>query len=261
MDKVKSWWHPTTVKSSDVRNAWKMVLLGSIALEVVAYFFLLWRAIESLYEYNRAGEKILTTAIAIPYSDLALSSFFRYLCGMLLLLLTILPGIFFYQHYIGTKSIYTMLRLREKKLHIRFYIENMAVSVVGIWGIILWHLILYCLGYLIYLALVPSTNLPEGGFRTIFQNNLFQHMVPVLKPYLWFVPICIGILLPGITQLLVLAERSKRKGFVAAFIGVLGLISLYTCYIGVSGYPFYIIFATVAVVGTGLFYMNYVEIV
>ena len=231
MMSVKSWWHPVTVKASDIKRIGLMILIGCTLLELIVYLHLLRKNVQSLYEYNRVGEKFLITVTAAPYSDLASSPFFLYLFAMQLLLLALLPGLFFYQHYIGPKSIYTMLRLKEKKLHIRFYIENMAVSVIGIWLVLLWQFLLYCLGYLIYLAKVPSTNLPEGGALSIFQNPMYQNVFPVLKPYLWFVPIGIG------------------------------LASLSCCYAGVRGYPIYIIIATVGTVGTGLFYMKCVEIV
>lgn len=259
---MKHWWLPVTVNASNVYSIAIKVFLSVTALELIVYSFLLNSVINNLYEIDiKTGEKKLTNSLAVPYLDIVFSQFFYSLIGIIIICLTILPLIFFYQHYMESKSIYTMLRLREKRIRIKFYMENIAVSVMGILLIFPWQTLLYLFGYLMYSNFVPDNNQPGGGFISIWDIGLIQRIYQ--NSYLLFtiVPICIAFLLPALAMLAVLAERSRRRSPLAVLGILFGLYGLYALWIGTQCYLVILLLASITTVLLGIYYINKVQIV
>ena len=209
----------------------------------------------------KTGERKLTNSLAVPYPDIVFSQFFYSLISILIVFLTILPFIFFYQHYTESKSIYTMLRLREKRIKVKFYIENIAVSVMGILLIFPWQTLLYLLGYLMYSYFVPDNNQPGSGFISIWDIGLIQRIYQ--NSYLLFilVPICIAFLLPALAMLAALAERSRRRSPLALLGILFGLYGLYALWVGTAFYLVILLLASITTVLLGIYYINKVQIV
>lgn len=216
------------------------------------YIVVVLLSINNLYEIDlKTGERKLTTTLAIPYSDIVLTSFYRTVVGLIMISLTILPVLFFYQHYMDSKSIYTMLRIPEKKIRLNFYIENIAVSVMGTLVVFIWQTVLYLLGYFLYFAMVPHKNQPQYGSEH-FPSNPFLFLM---------IPVCVALLLPALALLIAFAERSKRKAIFALPVIGYGGFGIYALLAGLHGYPVILMTATLLTIVAGIIYLNKVQLV
>lgn len=257
---IKHWWLPVTVKANNIYSIAIKIILCVTALDLIVYSFQLSSVVNNLYGIDiKTGETKLTNNLAVPYPDIVLTKFYYSLIGMLLVALTMLPLIFFYQHYMESKSIYTMLRLREKRIRIKFYIENIAVSVAGILLIFPWQTLLYMIGYLMYSIIVPYNNQPAHDFMHIWHANLIQRIYQ--KPYLFpIVPICIAILLPALAMLAAFAERNKRRSLLALLGILFGIFGMYAMWADLGGYPVIILLSSITAVLLGIYYINKVQL-
>jgi len=154
-----------------------------------------------------------------------------------------------------------MLRIREEKIRIRFYIENIAVSVMGILFLFLWQTVMYLIGYFMYSRFVPYNNQPQHGLSHIWSAELMQKIYPSFGLLFIIVPICVAVLLPTLSLLIAFAERSKRNS-VLALLGIgFGIFGIYAMWEGMKGYPLVLIAATFITVILGIFYINKVQLV
>lgn len=259
---IKHWWLPITIRPSIITSTSLKIIVSVTLLEFIVFGFQLSDIIQSLYKLDeKTGEKILTNTIAIPYQDIVISHFYFYLIGIMIIGLMILPLGFFYQHYVGSKSIYTMLRIKEKKIRISFYLENVAVSLFGMILIYLWQLLLFIAGYPMYAKLVPKNNQPLQGFKLMWKDELIQKIFPINNLLYVALPICILILLPTMTLLAGFVERSKRSGVLGGLGVCFGIFAIYAFFANIVGYVLILPLATIVVVFLGIFYVNKVQIV
>lgn len=259
---IKRWWLPITIKPSKIFSISFKIIVSVTLLEFIVFGFQLSEMIQSLYKLDqKTGEKILTNTMATPYQDIILSHFYLYLIGIMIIGLTLLPLGFFYQHYFGSKSIYTMLRIKEKKIRISFYLENVAVSAIGMFVIYLWQLLLFIAGYPMYETLVPKNNQPLQGFKLMWNDDLIQKIYPINDLLCVILPICILILLTTMALLAGFAERSKRSGVLGGLGAIFGVFAIYSFFANVPGYMLILPLATIVVVLLGIFYVNKIQIV
>lgn len=209
----------------------KLVIRMILGFTILGYFFYsisLSHLVSNLYEYsNKLNKRVLKDTIAMDVGELITSSGIFKLFWIVIILLTILPAISFYQYYIGEKSIYTMLRLPGKGARLRFYIDQIVTSVKGLLFLWLWQLLLLLTFYIGYVIFVPSKSQPSSLWITMWSNQDIFQIYPFIKPWFLIPTLSMVVLLPAVAMLVVLAERSKKQNVLA----ILGLIiSFYGIY-------------------------------
>lgn len=233
------------------------VLLLYCFIQIVTYSLLLYSNINELYDYSRkTSSRILTNKIALNLGTIIDDSFLMKLYILCMFLLVLLPAPLFYQYYMGGKSIYTLLRLPRRKARLLLYLEQVLPSMIGM--LLLWFLqfLLILLFYLAYVVLVPIDNQPHDIWGTLWSGIIIGNLYPIMNPVRFLVVISLGLLLPSLTMLLVLAERSRKQSIAAIVASVIALYGIYEL-IGSNGYYEFIVLPiiTVFIIGMGLFYM------
>ncbi len=160
IDRLKKYL-PVGINSSDVC---RYSLAGYIISFVFSVFWFVKNftsALNGLYYYNRSGNKVIVENVNMP--DFR---FIREDCFNLFFIAAVLSFAFlvynFLYHFTGSKSIYTMLRLRSRK---ELIIRCVSVPVASVLVIILSTVFLNFVFYLIYIFVVPAGCLLPGWER------------------------------------------------------------------------------------------------
>jgi hypothetical protein len=237
-------------------------ILGFTLLEYFFYSITLSNLISNLYEYsNKLNKRVLKDIIAMDVSELIANTGIFKLFWIVIILLTILPAISFYQYYIGEKSIYTMLRLPKKGARLRLYVNQIAPSVKGLLFIWIWQLILLLTFYILYVIYVPSKNQPSTLWITMWSNQDIIQIYPFIKPWFLLPTLSMIIFLPGITMLMVLAERSKKQCILAILGLMISFYGIYSMTFETVSCVVIVPFTTIITLGMGLYYIYKKQIV
>lgn len=235
-------------------------IVGLTLLEFFFYGITLSNMISNLYEY-KGSKRILTAAIAMNAGELITRSGIFKMFWILIILISILPAISFYQYYMGEKSIYTILRLPGKGARLKLYMMQMKDSVIGIFFCWTWQFLLLLSFYILYILVVPDRSQPFYVWGTMWgYHDIFQ-IYPFLKPWFLLPIFSMVVLLPAMTMLAVLTERSKKQ----CMLGIIGLmISFYGVYSLTTESVYCVLivpFVTVITLGLGIYYIYKKQIV
>ncbi len=238
------------------------IILGFTLLECFYFGIILSNMISNLYEYRRgANKRVLSDKMALNVGELIAGSGIFILFWVVIILLTILPAISFYQYYMGEKSIYTMLRLPGKGARLKLYIMQMKDSVIGLLLIWIWQLLLLLSFYMLYVLFVPSKSQPPSLWMSMWSNQDIFLIYPFLKPWFLIPIISMSLLIPGITMLAVLAERSKKQCILAILGLMISFYGIYSmAYESVSSVVI-VPLATVITLGMGIYYIYKKQII
>lgn len=241
----------------------KLFIKLIISLTLLEFFFYgitLFNMISNLYEY-KGRKRVLTDTIAMRIGELTTRSGVFKIFWILIILFTILPAISFYQYYMGEKSIYTMLRLPGKGARLKLYMMQMKDSVIGLFFCWIWQLVMLLCFYMLYILFVPDKSQPSFLWRSMWGNEDIIQIYPFLKPWNLLPVFCMIVLLPAMTMLAVLAERSKKQ----SILGILGLIiSFYGAYsIAIESVYCVVLvpLVTIITLGLGIYYIYRKQIV
>ena len=180
---------------------------------------------------------------------------------IIIALLTIIPLLLLYQYFIGSKSIYTMLRLPGRYSRLKFYINQIKFSIKGILEIWLIQLILILLFYVLYIIVIPKISIVDGNWRNLWQVDYIGRLFPFTKPISFTSLSFMGLLLPNMSILLVLVERSRKRSILAVLGLIISVLGVYS-YSTHSFHSFWILpVSTFLSVTISIYYIYRVEIV
>lgn len=245
----------------------KKVIIYSILsyslLQLIIFSSLLSQCISELYVYNRAtGKNELSNRIAMNLGDLINDTILFKLFLMVVFILTLLPGLSFYQYYIGEKSIYTLLRLPRKFARLKIYLAQVLPTIIGLFALWFLQLLLLLIFYMMYAGLVPKGNQPLNIWENLWLSSNIYNLYPFMKPLNFIGTISIVLYLPSSIMLFVLAERSRKQCFEAIVVIMIALYGLYRLSMLPVNYASMIApFITLITIGTGLYYMYRKQIV
>ncbi|NLJ91167.1 MAG: hypothetical protein GX323_09750 [Clostridiales bacterium] len=212
-------------------------------------------------EIHSQKEKFGTVMTAPSLADiinyLRLFNIFYIIIG----LLTILPGIFLYQYFLGSKSIYTMLRLPGKYSRLKFYIGQVRFSIKGILELWFIQLLLLFVVYLLYILIIQRESIIENHWYRFWEANYISMIYPFTR--LWdFIPLVfMEVLLANISILLVLIERSRKRSILAVIGIILSVAGIYSYSTGLLHSLWIVPVTGILSVAISVFYIYKVEIV
>ncbi len=143
---------PVGINAQYVKKSAAASFVFSVLLSVFLYCSKFFSALNGLYHYESPGIKILDTTEMMPDFRILRVKCFDVFFIMLVLCIAFAVYNFAY-HYIGSKSIYTMLRLRSRK---EFIIRCISVPLVFAAVLIITIIILNFIYYFTYILLVPA---------------------------------------------------------------------------------------------------------
>lgn len=143
---------PVGLSAVKVKNTAVTGFILSVIISVFMYFNIFFSSLEALYYYDRQGRKILDISEMMPDHRVLRENCFDVFLIMLMCCLVFAVYNFVY-HYIGSKSIYTMLRLKSRK---EFIVRCISIPLVFAAVLILTVVILNFIYYFTYLFLVPA---------------------------------------------------------------------------------------------------------
>lgn len=245
-------------KANQLKKTKCKVLFSLVIFEVIIIILSLIGIISEINNYkDRFGQVMIAPSFGEIITGLKMFNIFY----IIVLVLGILPGIFFYQYFIGSKSIYTMLRLPGKYSRLNFYLNQVKFSIKGIIEVWLIQLILIFVLYLLYIIVIPKVSLPGDVWGNLWRTDYIIKLFPFTKP-LYFIPLVfIPILLANISILLVLVERSRKRSILAVFGLIISVFGIYSLNINSSHSIWVLPIITFLSMAISIFYIYRVEIV
>ena len=228
-------------------------------IEISIFLFFILATIYDLKTY-----KTYTGNVMFAPSLYAIIAMLRYLdiFHLVIIILSILPTICFYQYFIGSKSIYTIFRLPGKYSRLQFYINQVKVFIGAIAGFWLIQLLLIVIFYGIYMLVIPKESIVTD---TDMWNNLWMQetiikIYPFKNPKQFISLAFMPFILTNIGILFGLIERSRKRALLA-IIGV--IISLVGIYLYNGAYPqnvWIIPLVTVLSIAISIYYIYRIQI-
>lgn len=243
------------------KNKIKIIFWTYVILQVLIFSVMLSNRIDQLYVYDN-GERVLGRELAMNLGDLLSNSSLIVLFYFSMICLSILPAFRFYPYYLEEKSIYTLLRLPGKKARLKLYVEQVWISVVG--NGLLWvtQLFIFLLCFGMYLVFVPAMNQPEGIWKNLWSSSLIRWAFPMLHIQLLLRAVSLGIFLPCLTMLLILAERSRGKGVLAFVWSGIAMYGMYVAFLrDIWLSSFLLLGITLCTIAMGIYYIYRKQIV
>lgn len=211
------------------KNKVKVIFGIYVILQFLIFRVMLSNMIDQLYVYEN-GKKVLGRELATNLGDLLRNSSLIIIFYFSMIGISILPVFRFYPYYLEEKSIYTLLRLPGKKARLKLYVEQVWPSIAGNGLLWLTQLFIFLLFFGMYLAFVPGMSQPEGVWRNLWSSSLIRWAFPMFHLQVLLRAVSVGIFLPCLVMLLILAERSKGKGVLAFLWSGIAIYGMYVAF-------------------------------
>ncbi|NMB43424.1 MAG: hypothetical protein GX995_04750 [Clostridiales bacterium] len=245
-------------KIKQFRNIKYKAFLVLVIFEIIIVLLSLHAIISELSNHKAKFDSVMVApGLATLIAGIKMFNLFYLIIG----LLAILPGIFFYQYFIGSKSIYTMLRLPGRYSRAKFYLYQVKFSIRGIIELWFVQLLLLLIMYLLYTVVIPRESIPDNHWKSMWEMIYISGLFPFTKPKTFIPLVFMGILLSNISILIVLIERSRIRSILAVLGLIISVIGVYS-YNAHAVHSLWILpVATILSVAISVFYIYRVEIV
>ncbi len=230
-------------------------LLGMLG--ILQVIVVMKRIISERYEFWRYDAKLQEYVIVKGTADY-LSKLLEGIAPLLFIVFLIAASIYpihqFLRYYAGAKTIYTMLRLPQKRVYLYLSILGEVIQIT----VIAWlaQLILLFLYYGLYRLLIPQVCQPMELWGNLWNQGLIQFFYPVGSFITWIRPISFILYLPSVMFLSVIfvkCERGRILGVGVVLLSVLGMVISFR-YLELS--VFIGPMVTLLVIGSGIYYVS-----
>lgn len=239
-----------------------LVETGMIAVYFIQCIIMINRILEErnlLKVYNAKTKKLAwSNQLAKPLSQLISG------CGIELLLflfgmVSLVAAVWLLQYYQGSHSIYTILRLPQKRSSLYVGWIKQSVTYLAMIWVIQFVCLLFYDG--IYNARIPAQCIGTEAVYSIWQDPKVAYFYPVHTPLLIIRPILLCVLCPALVLTITIVIKSGRGCILGMITTALAVIGLIAASYQMTGDIVILLLAVLDVIGTGVYYLKHVKIV
>ena len=171
----------------------------------------------------------------------------------------------FLQCYIGSKSIYTILRMPEGRIRARFYWYLIRISILANCVVWMISLLTVYISYWSYLGFIPVEDRISGGLAEFFRMEYIRFWFPMEHMIEMIRSIGILVLIPALVVMVLFTIYSTEKRVIGITFCMIDLFIVYISILSMErinlwfGYGA-VLLAIGGTIGVGLYYWNRCDI-